>query len=61
MNDRKLEVSPDNETVSFEVSEADAGTRLDAFLASRIDGWSRARLQRLIDSGDVLVNGKLAK
>jgi len=61
MNDQKLEVSPDNETASFEVSEADAGTRLDAFLASRIDGWSRARLQRLIDSGDVLVNGKLAK
>ncbi len=61
MNDQKLEVSPDNETASFEVSETDAGTRLDAFLASRIDGWSRARLQRLIDSGDVLVNGKLAK
>ena len=39
----------------------DAGTRLDAFLASRIEGWSRARLQRLIEEGDVLVNGRAAK
>jgi 23S rRNA pseudouridine1911/1915/1917 synthase len=43
------------------VPEADAGTRLDAFLASRIEGWSRARLQRLIEDGDVLVNGRPAK
>jgi 23S rRNA pseudouridine1911/1915/1917 synthase len=47
--------------VMLEVSEADAGARLDAYLAVQIDGWSRARLQRLIDSGDVLVNGKVAK
>ncbi|HEV7799303.1 MAG TPA: RluA family pseudouridine synthase, partial [Pyrinomonadaceae bacterium] len=43
------------------VNENDAGTRLDAYLSAHIDGWSRARLQRLIDAGDVLVNGKLAK
>ena len=35
--------------------------RLDAFLASKIDGWSRARLQRLIDNEDVLVNDKAVK
>jgi 23S rRNA pseudouridine1911/1915/1917 synthase len=35
--------------------------RLDAFLASQIEGWSRARLQRLIESEDVLVNGNPAK
>ena len=52
---------PDNETVSLEVSETDAGARLDAYLAENIDGWSRARLQRLIEAGDVLVNSKLAK
>ena len=52
---------PDNETISLEVSEADAGARLDAYLAAHIDGWSRARLQRLIEAGDVLVNSKLAK
>ena len=39
----------------------EAGTRLDAFLASHIKGWSRSRLQRLIDGDDVLVNGKPAK
>lgn len=38
-----------------------AGVRLDAFLASQIEGWSRARLQRLIENEDVLVNGKVAK
>jgi 23S rRNA pseudouridine1911/1915/1917 synthase len=53
--------SSDNATVSFTVSEADAGARLDAYLATQIDGWSRARLQRLIEVGDVLVSGNLAK
>jgi 23S rRNA pseudouridine1911/1915/1917 synthase len=38
-----------------------AGLRLDAYLASQIEGWSRARLQRLIENEDVLVNGKVAK
>jgi 23S rRNA pseudouridine1911/1915/1917 synthase len=55
------EASPDNETVALTVGEADAGVRLDAYLATHIDGWSRARLQRLIEAGDVLVNGNLAK
>ena len=45
----------------FKLSSSDAGKRLDAFLAEKIDGWSRARLQRLIDDGDVLVNGREAK
>ena len=47
--------------VSLAVGESDADTRLDAFLAAQIDGWSRARLQRLIEDEDVLVNGKPAK
>ena len=38
-----------------------AGIRLDAYLASQIKGWSRARLQRLIESEDVLVNGRAVK
>ena len=38
-----------------------AGVRLDAYLASQIEGWSRARLQRLIENEDVLVNGHVAK
>lgn len=35
--------------------------RLDAFLAARVEGWSRARLQRLIEDGDVQVNTHAAK
>lgn len=45
----------------FSVNEADAGQRLDAFLASHIEGWSRARLHRVIEDGDVLVGGQPAK
>ncbi|HMQ03562.1 MAG TPA: RluA family pseudouridine synthase [Pyrinomonadaceae bacterium] len=37
------------------------GVRLDAFLTEKIEGWSRSRLQRLIENGDVLVNGKEIK
>jgi len=50
-----------NSHLTLSVTAEQAGQRLDAFLASHIDGWSRARLQRLIDDGDVLVGGKLAK
>lgn len=53
--------SPGSETLSFQVDETDADTRLDTYLAARIEGWSRARLQRLIDDGDVLVNHHTAK
>jgi len=52
---------PDSETVMLSVSEADDGSRLDAYLAAQIEGWSRARLQHLIDEGEVLVNGNRAK
>lgn len=53
--------SSDSDLISLQVSESEAGTRLDAYLASQINGWSRVRLQRLIEAGDVLVNSKLAK
>jgi 23S rRNA pseudouridine1911/1915/1917 synthase len=56
-----MTADPDTSTLSLRIDEADAGVRLDAYLAAHIDGWSRARLQRLIESGDVLVNSKLAK
>lgn len=51
----------DQETLVLKATSDDAGVRLDAFLASQIEGWSRARLQRLIENEDVLVNGKVAK
>jgi 23S rRNA pseudouridine1911/1915/1917 synthase len=47
--------------LTFAVSGSDTGKRLDAFLAEKIEGWSRSRLQRLIESSDVLVNEKHVK
>ncbi|HEY0725512.1 MAG TPA: RluA family pseudouridine synthase, partial [Pyrinomonadaceae bacterium] len=49
------------ETLSFNIGPDLVGIRLDAYLASQIEGWSRARLQRLIENEDVLVNGKSSK
>jgi hypothetical protein len=53
--------SSDAPILSFQVSGSDVGARLDAYLASQIEGWSRSRLQRLIDNEDVLVNGHAVK
>ena len=50
-----------SEIVLLRVDEKDAATRLDAYLAAHIEGWSRARLQQLIENEDVLVNGRTAK
>ena len=47
--------------LSFKIGPDQVGARLDTYLASQIEGWSRARLQRLIENEDVLVNGKIAK
>jgi 23S rRNA pseudouridine1911/1915/1917 synthase len=54
------EEEPDNNVVLLASAE-DAGTRLDNFLSAKIAGWSRSRLQRLIDDEEVLVNGKTVK
>ena len=51
----------ENPVVNLIARESDEGVRLDAYLATQIDGWSRARLQRLIDDQDVLVNGRSVK
>ena len=37
------------------------GQRLDAFLATQLEGVSRSRVQLLLDQGDVLVNGTRVK
>jgi 23S rRNA pseudouridine1911/1915/1917 synthase len=47
--------------LTFRVAGEDAGTRLDAYLAARIIDWSRARIHRLIEDGDVLVGGRTIK
>jgi 23S rRNA pseudouridine1911/1915/1917 synthase len=56
--DSKLDQNP---PLTFSVTEPEAGERVDAFLASRVEGWSRARLQRLIEDGDVFVNAREVK
>ena len=38
----------------------DAGTRLDSFLAGRLEGVTRSAAARLIESGCVTVDGKPA-
>jgi 23S rRNA pseudouridine1911/1915/1917 synthase len=56
-------VIPTSEPPSLHLSVAadNEGERIDAFLASHVEGWSRARLQRLIEDADVLVNGHVVK
>jgi 23S rRNA pseudouridine1911/1915/1917 synthase len=49
------------ETLTFKVDSENAGNRLDSYLASKIPDWSRARLQKLIENDDVLVNSRPAK
>jgi 23S rRNA pseudouridine1911/1915/1917 synthase len=47
--------------LTFSITAEHSGERLDGFLAKHIEGWSRARLQRLIEEGDVLVNAERVK
>ncbi|HEX8709207.1 MAG TPA: RluA family pseudouridine synthase [Pyrinomonadaceae bacterium] len=48
-------------TLTLQVRAEDAGARLDAYLSARIPDWSRSRIQRLIEDGEVLVNAQTAK
>ena len=50
-----------NSPLRISVKAEEAGERLDTFLAARIPDWSRARLQRLIEDADVLINGRTSK
>jgi 23S rRNA pseudouridine1911/1915/1917 synthase len=51
----------ETDALVFHVEQELAGARLDAFLAERIEGWSRSRIQKLIDDGDVLVQGRSSR
>ena len=56
------EGSPEEATaLTLRVPATESGARLDAYLAAHIADWSRARLQRLIEDGDVLVGGRTTK
>jgi 23S rRNA pseudouridine1911/1915/1917 synthase len=48
-------------TLTLSVRGDDAGARLDSYLAAHIHDWSRSRIQRLIEDGDVLVGGHTSK
>ncbi|HEV8487883.1 MAG TPA: RluA family pseudouridine synthase [Blastocatellia bacterium] len=50
-----------NEAELLAINDEAVGTRLDSFLASRIEAISRTRLQRAIEDGDVLVNNRIVK
>lgn len=60
-NDRSDGLQEATSTFTFNVAENDAGARLDSYLAAHISGWSRSRIQRLIEDGDVLVGGRTSK
>ena len=47
--------------VPFRVLKEHGGMRLDAFLAARLHGYSRARVQKLIDEGLVTLPARDAK
>jgi len=61
MDTRQQYSFSENEIVTLRVIAADTGSRLDTYLATHIEGWSRARLQQLIEDSEVLVNGRSAK
>lgn len=54
-------MSDEISTFNLQPSSLEAGKRLDAFLAEKVENRSRSRIQKMIDEGDVLVNGKTAK
>lgn len=56
-----VQPEPEAATLVFDVGAEEVGARLDAFLAARVEGVSRSTLKRVIDDGDVLVGGRVAK
>jgi len=48
-------------TLVLNPTDLDTGKRIDAYLAENIDGWSRSRLQRLVENEDILINDRAVK
>lgn len=59
----RAEVEEDTVAIEYRVCDRKeaAGGRVDAFLAARLRGWSRAAVQRFIRAGRVFVRGRRAK
>ena len=47
------------EPIHLTPAPEDAGTRIDCFLASHLDGVTRSAAQKLLEGGAVQVNGKV--
>jgi len=59
--DQMDETQAEASILTFRVEANGVGARLDSHLASLIADWSRARIHRLIEDGDVLVNARTVK
>ena len=47
-----------SEKIRIEIEKEDAGRRIDAFLADEIEGVTRSYLQKLIENGNIQIEGK---
>lgn len=45
----------------FVIADAEQNTRIDKYLSDQLEGTSRSYIQKLIENGQVLVNGKTVK
>lgn len=49
------------EQLEFMISPEESNTRIDKYLSEQLEGTSRSYIQKLIENGQVLVNGKAVK
>ena len=49
------------ESNTFLIKQEDCGQRIDKYLTARMTDFSRARIQKLLDEGQVMVNNKIVK
>lgn len=50
-----------SQTIQFKVEPPDQGSRLDKFLAERLEEYSRAAIQKMIKEKNILIGGKESK
>lgn len=55
------EILPELEPIRFVLTLAESGERLDKVVARHLTAYSRSRIQKWIEQGDVTVNGEVAK
>ncbi len=56
-----VDSSDSRELIRFTVEDDEAGKRLDNLIASRLSGFSRTRITKLIRDGDILVQNAIRK